>query len=450
MKRCGEPEKIWRLHLAPGATAQDKKLVREAEETEIREWLIKIQGARDLMTRRAVIRDMIRSAKAEPDSVRVVGEVIKRGRLHEEVDAMRLRKLLNPTPRHRRFMVDGRLKLQIGDRVKVVKRAREGILENTGIKIEPADLWAVKSIRYDIAERKFWVDIVSGEHTLCMFASDLIYYDSPRKNPSRMMSTYRVTVTKGTIKPRGGIEGPFERTFTVRAKTAKSAAKIVWDTGIHADKIDVMKIGNPRKNVLSTLGSFGLGVGASSLANILMSRYTNAQLLQEMKKSNPDWIKEARKYIDRMRSSPKKHYAQAYLGYLEDRRSEPSRKVFGLGVMGAQAVEMSLREIKRTGILTNPDLYQAFHGVPPIRKRKVYYEPPPKEVIAIGELRQLNYQPIRGQHQNCEMYHKSGDTGEEMLETNVILATDKDGKNLYLVKKTRDNRPIFTKAGIIG
>ena len=101
---------------------------------------------------------------------------------------------------------------------------------------------------------------------------------------------------------------------------------------------------------------------------------------------------------------------------------------------------------------TNPTstLYEDFHGVSPIRKRKVYYEAPPKELICIGELSQLNYKPVRGKHQNTELYHKSGDTGEKQLRTNLILATDKDGKNLYLLKKTKGSLPRFTNRGIIG
>ena len=83
--------------LVGGMTASERKMVREAEETEIRDWLRKIQSADTINNRRAVIKDMINEAKKEQDSIRVVGEVIKRGRLHEEIESMRLRKLLNPS-----------------------------------------------------------------------------------------------------------------------------------------------------------------------------------------------------------------------------------------------------------------------------------------------------------------------------------------------------------------
>jgi len=97
------------------------------------------------------------------------------------------------------------------------------------------------------------------------------------------------------------------------------------------------------------------------------------------------------------------------------------------------------------------NLYKSFHGVDPVRKVTGYYEPPPRELIVIGELSQINYKPIRGQHVGTEFYHKSGDTGETMKPTNLILATDKQGKNLYLIRKNKNGKfPVFTSRGIIG
>ena len=89
--------------LAPRMTAIDRKLIREAEETEIRDWLKKIQSTRDLVDRRKIIKDLIEIGKKEPDMIRVIGEVIKRGRLHEEIETMRLRKLLNPVSLYEGF-----------------------------------------------------------------------------------------------------------------------------------------------------------------------------------------------------------------------------------------------------------------------------------------------------------------------------------------------------------
>jgi hypothetical protein len=102
---------------------------------------------------------------------------------------------------------------------------------------------------------------------------------------------------------------------------------------------------------------------------------------------------------------------------------------------------------------TNPvasNLYESFHGVAPVRKRKVYYEAPPKELICIGILSEIRYKPVRGKHVGTEFFHRSGDTGEKTLKSNLVLATDSEGKNLYLLKKTKGSLPRFTNRGIIG
>lgn len=96
------------------------------------------------------------------------------------------------------------------------------------------------------------------------------------------------------------------------------------------------------------------------------------------------------------------------------------------------------------------NLYESFHGVAPVRKRKVYYEAPPKELICIGVLSEIRYKPVRGKHVGTEFFHRSGDTGEKTLKSNLILATDSEGKNLYLLKKTKSGLPRFTNRGIIG
>lgn len=96
------------------------------------------------------------------------------------------------------------------------------------------------------------------------------------------------------------------------------------------------------------------------------------------------------------------------------------------------------------------NLYKSFHGVAPVRKRKVYYEAPPKELICIGVLSEIRYKPVRGKHVGTEFFHKSGDTGEKTLKSNLVLATDSEGKNLYLLKKTKGGYPRFTNRGIIG
>lgn len=104
-------------------------------------------------------------------------------------------------------------------------------------------------------------------------------------------------------------------------------------------------------------------------------------------------------------------------------------------------------------IKKNPiSLYEQFHGVSPSRRTKVFYQEPPDELLQIGDLVRLDYRPRQpSKRSNTEFYHRSGDTGQNVLKTNLILATDKSGKNLYLVKKNKNSRyPRFTERGIIG
>lgn len=102
---------------------------------------------------------------------------------------------------------------------------------------------------------------------------------------------------------------------------------------------------------------------------------------------------------------------------------------------------------------TNPvsNLYESFHGNPPKDIRKVYYEAPKGVLIKIGRLSQINYVPeVPSEKAGQEFFHKAGDTGEKVLKSNLILCTDKNGKNLYLVRDTKSNRPYFSSRGIIG
>lgn len=98
-------------------------------------------------------------------------------------------------------------------------------------------------------------------------------------------------------------------------------------------------------------------------------------------------------------------------------------------------------------------LFEAFHGVQPQSAKTVFYEAPDKSkpLLKIGDISQLNYRPTGPSlKKGTEFYHKSGDTGNRMLKTNLILATDQKGKNLYLLKKSRSKYPVFTSRGVIG
>ncbi len=96
-------------------------------------------------------------------------------------------------------------------------------------------------------------------------------------------------------------------------------------------------------------------------------------------------------------------------------------------------------------------LYRSFHGTEPKGVRKVYYSPPEGVLTKIGDLTELKYIPSApSKYAGTEFVHASGDTGEAVLKTNCILATDKSGENIYLVKDKPIKRPYFSGRGIIG
>lgn len=111
--------------------------------------------------------------------------------------------------------------------------------------------------------------------------------------------------------------------------------------------------------------------------------------------------------------------------------------------------------VEQINPVKNPSsLYESFHGNPPkeLRKVKLHVPKPGEHLIAIGKLARIDYRPFgSSKRKNTEYYHMSGDTGETILPTNLILCCDQSGKNFYLVKEddTKDN-PKFTDRGIIG
>jgi hypothetical protein len=115
----------------------------------------------------------------------------------------------------------------------------------------------------------------------------------------------------------------------------------------------------------------------------------------------------------------------------------------------AQAVYASGWE--ESNPIPESSLYKSFHGNPPEKMVKVFFEPPTGTLVKIGDLSELRYKPTGvSQHVGTEFFHKSGDTGDAMKPTNLIVATDEQGKNIYLVKKSKSELPVFTERGIIG
>jgi len=98
------------------------------------------------------------------------------------------------------------------------------------------------------------------------------------------------------------------------------------------------------------------------------------------------------------------------------------------------------------------NLYEDFHGARPIRERMVDLPEPKGKLIKIGKLVRLEYEPdYPSQYQGTRFYHNSGDTGTKKLKTNLILCTDEEGKNLFLIKANpKAKHPYFSERGIIG
>ena len=97
-------------------------------------------------------------------------------------------------------------------------------------------------------------------------------------------------------------------------------------------------------------------------------------------------------------------------------------------------------------------LYASFHGMAPQTQKTVYFENPKGPMVAIGRLTQLEYTPEGAtQHKGVKFFHKSGDVGNKMLKSNLIVCTDAKGENIYLVKENPNSSyPRFSDRGILG
>ncbi len=98
------------------------------------------------------------------------------------------------------------------------------------------------------------------------------------------------------------------------------------------------------------------------------------------------------------------------------------------------------------------DLYTDFHGNPPVKKVKVYYEAPEgEEIIKIGRLVRIDYTPeANSKYEGTHFTHEAGDLGHKTIRSNAILATNKSGTQLYIVKEKKSKYPKFSERGILG
>ena len=101
----------------------------------------------------------------------------------------------------------------------------------------------------------------------------------------------------------------------------------------------------------------------------------------------------------------------------------------------------------------NPQsLYESFHGVEPLRRRNVFFEEPKGEIIKIGRLVRIEYEPEPPSKLTGNRYtHEAGDLGHKIIKSNAILATNKKGTQLYIVRENKKVKfPRFSSRGIIG
>lgn len=84
------------------------------------------------------------------------------------------------------------------------------------------------------------------------------------------------------------------------------------------------------------------------------------------------------------------------------------------------------------------NIYKNFHGVEPRRARQVRIESPEGPLMKLGTLSEIRYRPDSpSQHKGTEFYHESGDTGDRVLKSNLILATE---ANTQAIEKKKANR----------
>lgn len=78
--------------------------------------------------------------------------------------------------RKRRYLVDGRLKLEEGDKVTVSATGRKMIKKNIGLTLTPQNTGTIERIHYDISERKFFATVKIANEKIYMPVSGLNFY----------------------------------------------------------------------------------------------------------------------------------------------------------------------------------------------------------------------------------------------------------------------------------
>ncbi len=247
--------------------------------------------------------------------------------------------------------------------------------------------------------------------------------------------------------------------------------------------LDVSKVGLPqarafRNRVIKALGQTYFDyAGKLSLYDMVLMKQRNPSISGEMTIEEANKLRASGRVVvflprkkefhvdgyQRFKLKPTKHNPPVDRGRLEwMERLKMWRVIWYRGRTEIKVGDYKTREeawqVLRNMVEArhkNPrtDLYSAFHGVPPKGIRTVFYEPPKKGIplIKVGRIYSISYEPESpSRHKNTLFEHKFGDDGYKVYEKDKpLLVTDKDGKNLYIVRDKDTKFPIFTSRGII-
>lgn len=78
--------------------------------------------------------------------------------------------------RRRRYMVDGRLKLEAGDHVTFTSYGRKMIKKESGVDVPSEAVGKVVKIQYDLSEKKFFAIVRMWGQEWWMPISSLVFY----------------------------------------------------------------------------------------------------------------------------------------------------------------------------------------------------------------------------------------------------------------------------------
>jgi len=92
--------------------------------------------------------------------------------------------------------------------------------------------------------------------------------------------------------------------------------------------------------------------------------------------------------------------------------------------------------------------YREFHGIDPDRIIKVDAPDLPPYLVILGKLLEIDYEPTDPTQKKGQYWHEFGDYGDRKGKFVPLLATDPEGRQLYIVKMRSGFK--INKRGIVG